>query len=106
VGDCGKKLGYNSTDNGYLMFDHVSVPRNAHMSRFAAISKEGDFEIMSDPRLLYQIMTQTRLFVIRGGAYYYLRSCLTAVRYAVCRRQFANLNDSKRERKLLDYQVH
>ena len=57
VGDIGSKLGYNSIDNGYLMFDKVKVPRNAMLSRFAEITKEGDFELRSDPRMLYTIMS-------------------------------------------------
>lgn len=53
MGDIGSKLGYNSIDNGYLMFTHVKVARNALLSRFAEITKEGDFELKSDPRMLY-----------------------------------------------------
>jgi len=53
VGDIGTKLGYNSIDNGYLLFTHLRVPRNALLSRFSEITKAGDFELKSDPRLLY-----------------------------------------------------
>jgi acyl-CoA oxidase len=53
VGDIGAKLGYNSIDNGYLMFNNVKVPRSALLSRFSEITKEGDFEMKSDPRMLY-----------------------------------------------------
>lgn len=92
VGDCGTKLGYNSTDNGYLKFDNVKVPRSALLAHFISITKEGDIEVNpdADPRQLYQIMTSTRLFIMRWGGYHYLRSCTAAVRYSVCRRQFAN----------------
>ena len=106
VGDLGNKLGYNSTDNGYLLFDQVKVPRSAHLSRFTEITKEGEFELKSDPRLLYQIMSLTRLAIIKGCAFNIFRSGLVATRYAVCRRQFANQSGTKKERKLLDYQVH
>ena len=57
VGDLGAKLGYQSVDNGYLMFNKVRVPRKAMLSRFAEIEKNGDFAMKSDPRLLYQIMS-------------------------------------------------
>ena len=53
VGDIGTKLGYNSIDNGYLLFDSYKVPRSAMLCRFAEITKEGEFELKSDPRLLY-----------------------------------------------------
>jgi len=86
VGDIGAKLGYNSIDNGYLMFHQVKVPRSALLSRFTEITKEGNFELRSDPRLLYSIMSVTRLSIILGSAYALMRSSMAAVRYAVCRR--------------------
>ena len=86
VGDLGAKIGYQGVDNGYLMFNKVKVPRTALLSRFAAIEKNGDFEIKSDPRLLYQIMSQTRLVIIIGAALGLIRAATVATRYAVCRR--------------------
>ena len=86
VGDIGTKLGYNSIDNGYLLFKNFKVARNAMLSRFAEITKEGDFELKTDPRMLYQIMSQTRLHIVMGCAYNLFRSGNIAVRYAVCRR--------------------
>lgn len=106
VGDIGTKLGYNSIDNGYLLLTHLRVPRKAHLSRFSEITKIGDFELKSDPRLLYSIMSLTRLSIVMAGAFNIFRSGLVAVRYAVCRRQFSNQKGTKVERKLLDYQVH
>ena len=103
VGDIGTKLGYDSVDNGYLLFKNVKVPRSALLSRFTEITKEGDFELKSDPRLLYSIMSTTRLSIIMGCAFNIFRAAMVATRYAVCRRQFANIKGSKRERKLLDY---
>ena len=69
VGDVGTKLGYNAVDNGYLMFNNVRVPRKAHLSRFTEITREGEFELKTDPRLLYMIMSKTRLSIIQGSAY-------------------------------------
>ena len=106
MGDIGSKLGYNSIDNGYLMFTNVKVPRNAMLARFAEITKVGNFELKSDPRMLYQIMSQTRLSIIYLSANNLFRAGKVAVRYAVCRRQFSNQTGTKEERKLLDYQVH
>lgn len=76
------------------------------LSRFTEIMEDGEFELKSDPRLLYQIMSLTRLTITMGCAFNMFRSAMVATRYAVCRRQFANQKGSKKERKLLDYQVH
>lgn len=53
VGDQGTKLGYNTMDNGYLAFNQVRVPRIALLQRFVTVSREGEFELVGDTRLLF-----------------------------------------------------
>ena len=38
VGDIGPKFGYNGVDNGFLSFNHVAVPRENMLMRFAKVS--------------------------------------------------------------------
>lgn len=106
VGDMGKKLGYNTVDNGYLKFDNYRVPRLSLLSRFVQVTREGEFELLGDPRLLYQIMVMTRIMITFGASMALTRATAIATRYAACRRQFRNEKGSKLERKLLDYQTH
>ena len=106
VGDIGEKLGYNSVDNGYLSFDHLRISRSNMLSRFVKITKTGDMEMKAHPKLLYMIMVMTRLHIIFGGVVNIFTACLRATRYAICRRQFANIKGSTEERKLIDYQTH
>ena len=106
VGDVGAKLGYNTMDNGYLSFNNVRIPRTNLLSRFVEIDKEGSFSMKGDPRMVYQIMVQTRLIIIFGSKYLLLTAARQATRYAVCRRQFKTYEVKKEERKLLDYQTH
>ena len=75
------------------------------LARFASITREGDFELSADPRMLYQIMVQTRLMICFGASMLMLKAALNAIRYSVCRRQFANIPKSKVERKIIDYQT-
>ena len=56
------------------------------LSRFVEITKEGDFEMRANPKMLYQIMVLTRLSIIFGGVVNIMRACLIATRYAICRR--------------------
>ena len=56
IGDIGTKLGYNSIDNGYLMFDKFRVPRSAMLARFTQIDRQGKFKVVGNPRMIYQIM--------------------------------------------------
>jgi acyl-CoA oxidase len=37
IGDIGPKFGYNGVDNGFLRFNHVLIPRDAMLSRFAQV---------------------------------------------------------------------
>ena len=60
VGDIGPKLGYNTTDNGFLMFDQVRIPRTNMLARFSYIDKEGTFEIRGNPKALYLTMVEIR----------------------------------------------
>ena len=40
-GDIGPKFGYNSKDNGYMLFKNVRIPRTDMLRRFAEVSPEG-----------------------------------------------------------------
>ena len=39
--DNGPKMGLNGVDNGQIWFDHVKVPRDALLDRYASVSAEG-----------------------------------------------------------------
>lgn len=86
VGDVGEKLGYNTMDNGYLSFNQVRIPRTDLLSRFVEVDKEGCFSIKGDPRMVYQIMVQTRILIIFGTFTLIQVGARQATRYAVCRR--------------------
>lgn len=60
VGDIGPKLGYNSKDNGWLMFDQVRIPRTNMLNRFSYIDKDGSFELRGNPKAIYQTMVEIR----------------------------------------------
>jgi acyl-CoA oxidase len=95
VGDLGMKLGYNSVDNGWLAFDHKRIPRKNMMKRFCVIDKDGGFEMKGDPRLVYKIMINSRLSLLKGSSLMLYRSCQIATRYAAVRRQFSTVPGTK-----------
>jgi len=39
VGDIGPKIGFNTTDNGFLRLDHVRIPRTNMLMKFANVDK-------------------------------------------------------------------
>lgn len=38
AGDIGSKFGINHTDNGFLILDHVRIPRNNMLMKYAHVS--------------------------------------------------------------------
>ena len=51
VGDIGPKLGANANDNGYLMLDHVRVPRENMLMRFSRVRTILSYLILSGNNL-------------------------------------------------------
>jgi acyl-CoA oxidase len=107
VGDLGSKLGYNSKDNGFLLFKQYRIPRTYLLMKYCQVSKEGQISLSGDPRLMFAVMLCMRMWIVcivwRFSAY----ATIIAGRYAVTRRQFLTLEKGvKQERKLMDYQAH
>jgi len=63
-GDLGPKIGYNSKDNGWCSFDKVRIPRADMLSGLCEVSKEGEFSINGDPRVLYSSMMGIRMLIV------------------------------------------
>lgn len=86
VGDIGPKFGFQSKDNGYMLLDNVSIPRENLLKKYIDVDEDGCISIKGNPKVLYSIMMSTRLHLIRiapiGSA-----SVLTiAIKYAHFRR--------------------
>lgn len=53
VGDLGKKFGFDATDNGYLRFNKLRIPRFNMLMQFARVSSDGKFERVASEVLMY-----------------------------------------------------
>lgn len=105
AGDMGAKMGYNAKNNGWCTFDNVRIPRDQMLMRYAKVDRDGSFSVQGDIRMLYISMSTIRLGLLPHAADYLSRGLTIALRYSVVRRQFKNnLEDTKSETKLLDYQ--
>ncbi|KPK82089.1 MAG: hypothetical protein AMS25_03735 [Gemmatimonas sp. SM23_52] len=109
VRDCGEKLGLNGVDNASIWFDHVHVPRENLLNRFAYVSADGVYAttIPSDSQRFF-----TMLGTLVGGRIGIAAASLSAaksgltiaVRYGSGRRQFGPPGHP--ELRLLDYRSH
>ena len=110
IEDDGDKLGLQGVDNGRISFDHVRIPRENLLDRYATVGEDGLYESPienKDHRFFTTIGTliQGRVSV-SGAALSATKSSLAiAVRYANRRRQFGP-PDSDDEALLLDYLGH
>jgi acyl-CoA oxidase len=110
IGDDGPKAGLAGVDNGRLTFDHVRVPRDMLLDRFAQVAEDGTYTspIENETRRFFTMLgTLVRGRVSVGGsAASATKMALDiAVRYGDVRRQFA-APGKDREIVINDYLVH
>jgi len=108
--DCEYKGGLPGVDNGRIMFDHVRVPRENLLNKFADVAPDGTYTSPienPDRRFFTMLGTLIRGRVTVGGAAAAAaRVALDiAVRYALQRRQFSAPGDDQ-EVLIMDYLGH
>ncbi|MFC4372770.1 acyl-CoA dehydrogenase [Nocardia halotolerans] len=108
--DDGLKGGLPGVDNGRIVFDHVRVPRENLLNRYADVAADGTYssEIENPSRRFFTTLgTLVRGRVSVGGAAAAgARVALSiAVRYALARRQFSD-PETGEETLLMDYRSH
>jgi acyl-CoA oxidase len=109
IEDCGEKLGLNGVDNGRLWFDHVRIPRQNLLDRFAEVAADGSYSSpIASPGKRFFVMLGTLVggrVSVALGALSATKSALSiAVRYGARRRQFGPAGEA--ETVLLDYRTH
>ena len=106
VGDIGLKLGFQDKDNGFLGFDNFRIPRVNMLMRYTSLDKEGCYGIESDPKLIYAVLLQGRIEILKSAPFYLAHSLTIAIRYGHVRTQFRDKAGTKEERPLIEYQTH
>lgn len=109
IADCGHKMGLNGVDNGILWFDHVRIPRNHLLSRFASVDRQGQYTspIASSGRRFFTMLGTLvggRVSVGAAGVSVSKSALTIAIRYGAKRRQFGPENQP--EQAILDYPSH
>ena len=108
--DCQYKGGLPGVDNGRILFDHLRVPRENLLNKYADVAADGTYTSPienSNRRFFTMLGTLIRGRVTVGGsAAAATRVALDiAVRYALQRRQFS-APDDEGEVLIMDYLVH
>ncbi|MEW1959521.1 acyl-CoA dehydrogenase family protein [Kineococcus sp. NPDC059986] len=109
-GDDGRKMGLNGVDNGRLAFDHVRIPREALLNRYADVAQDGTYTspiASANARFFTMLGALVKGRVsVSGGAQSQTKVALEiALRYGAERKQFKRPGGSE-EVTVLDYLAH
>ncbi len=108
--DCGPKGGLPGVDNGRIVFDHVRIPAEDLLNRYADVAADGTYssDIESDNRRFFTMLgtlIRGRVTVGAAGGAAGRLGINLAVNYSLVRRQFSG-PESDDELVLLDYRAH
>ncbi len=109
IEDNGYKMGLNGVDNGRIWFDHVRIPRENLLNRFAEVSEDGIYTspIAGENRRFFTMLgtlVAGRISVAAGTLSAAKAALTIAVNYAYSRRQFGPAGEA--ETRLIDYPSH
>ena len=109
IEDCGPKLGLDGVDNGRIWFDHVRVPREDLLDRYASVAPDGTYTSpIENPTKRFFTMLGTLIqgrISVSGASISATKVALTiAIRRALTRRQFGL--PGAEEALLMDYRTH
>jgi acyl-CoA oxidase len=107
VFDIGPKVGYNTMDNGSLLFNHVKIPHINMLSRFSGVDpKTNKYIRPSNPALAYGTLTFIRSNIVLQSGGVLARGVTIATRYCAVRCQFQDRDAPKgelEENQVLNY---
>lgn len=107
VGDIGPKFGYNSMDNGFLLFNKVKVPHNSMLARFSRVDPQTNKYVKPQhAQAAYGTMTWVRSTIVMQAGSTLARGVTIATRYCAIRRQFQDRDAPQStgpETPVLDY---
>lgn len=108
VGDIGPKMGFSGVDNGFLRLDHVRIPRENMLARFASVEEDGTYKQPPHQKIGYGTMMFVRSRIVYEASNYLARACTISIRYSAIRQQFpprGSENKGVAEVPVLDYQT-
>jgi acyl-CoA oxidase len=105
VGDIGPKFGYNTMDNGFLLFKNVKIPHANMLARFSRVDPQTNKYVRpSNPSLIYGTLTYIRSHIVLQSGSTLARGVTIATRYCAVRRQFQDRDvNEPGENQVLNY---
>ena len=107
IGDCGKKMGLNKKDEGFIVLRNVRIPRDNLLDRYSKVSAKGEFVSQMKTQgerfgfLIGTIMNEPRILVCNRCLINLLNGVTIAVRFTCYRRQFFKPGDQQKKEVLI-----
>ncbi|CAO3614998.1 unnamed protein product [Mucor fragilis] len=107
VGDIGPKFGFNTVDNGFIMFDHYRIPHVAFLAKYSQVKAgTGEYSKPPNAKLSYGTMVFVRANIVLGVRYALAKATTIAIRYSAVRQQFVDAaNPRKWDNKIIETPV-
>ncbi|XP_050519552.1 probable peroxisomal acyl-coenzyme A oxidase 1 [Diabrotica virgifera virgifera] len=102
IGEIGCKLGMNSTNNGYLGFENVRIPRTNMLMKNSRVLPDGTYVQSPSNKLTYGTMIFVRVVLVQDAATYLKKACTIATRYSAVRHQ-SQIKPDEPEPQIMDY---
>ncbi|XP_026758677.2 probable peroxisomal acyl-coenzyme A oxidase 1 [Galleria mellonella] len=102
IGEIGVKLGMNGTNNGFLGFDHVRIPREHMLMKNSKVLEDGTYVNSPSSKLAYGTMMFVRVVLVTDMCNYMAKAVTIAMRYSAVRRQ-SQPKPNEPEPQILDY---
>ncbi|XP_041975385.1 probable peroxisomal acyl-coenzyme A oxidase 1 [Aricia agestis] len=102
IGEIGVKLGMNGTNNGFLGFDKVRIPREHLLMKNSKVLEDGTYVNAPSTKLTYGTMMFVRVMIVHDMCSYMAKAVTIATRYSAIRRQSQPKPDEP-EPQILDY---
>ena len=92
-------------DNGWARFEKVRVPKSHFLSKYAQVTKEGEFVKPPHKKLQYATMTLVRVDIVNRCFPALAKAATIGIRYSLVRRQGYLRGEEKAEKemKVLDF---
>ncbi|XP_063611858.1 peroxisomal acyl-coenzyme A oxidase 1-like [Penaeus indicus] len=104
VGEIGPRLGMNTSDNGFLRFDHFRIPRTNMLMKHSQVLEDGTYVKPLSSKLAYGTMVYVRVGICFYSCHLLQKAVTIATRYSAVRHQ-SEMLPGMPEPQILDYQT-
>lgn len=102
IGEIGCKMGMNCTNNGYLGFENVRIPRTNMLMKNNQVLPDGTYVQSPSSKLTYGTMIFVRVVLVQDAATYLKKAVIIATRYSAVRHQ-SQIKPNEPEVQILDF---